>query len=128
MRLLLDTHTFLWLAEAPDKLSPTVRGLILDPDTVLILSVISLWEILIKSALGKLSLRLPLRRLLTEQQNTNGLHILPVTLDHVLALDGLPLHHKDPFDRLLIAQATVEGLTLASVDHVFSHYPVALVW
>lgn len=128
MNLLLDTHTFLWLDTAPAKLSPTVRALCQDPNARLFLSVVSIWEIIIKAALGKLTLRTPLRTILADQARINGLQILPVTLDHVLAVEGLPLHHSDPFDRLLIAQAIAEGFTVVSADHVFSRYPASLVW
>lgn len=128
MNLLLDTHAFLWLDNAPAKLSPTVRALCQDPNTRLFLSVVSVWEIIIKAALGKLTLRTPLRTILADQMRVNSLQILPVTLDHVLAVEGLPLHHHDPFDRLLIAQALAEGFTVVSADPLFSRYPASLVW
>jgi PIN domain nuclease of toxin-antitoxin system len=125
--LLLDTHTFLWWDSAPEKLSPTILALCRDPAVGLYLSLVSVWEIQIKSSLGKLPLSLPLREIMETQQK-NGLLLLPVTLDHVLALSHLPGHHKDPFDRLLIAQAIAEGLTVASADQNFPLYPVSLVW
>jgi PIN domain nuclease of toxin-antitoxin system len=128
MRLLLDTHTFLWWDAEPAKLSPRVIALCKAPDTQLFVSVVSVWEIQIKSGLGKLNTRRPLRELLHEQVSINGLQLLPVTLEHVLALDRLPLHHKDPFDRLLLAQSVVENLVLASVDRIFASYPVTIVW
>ena len=128
MNLLLDTHTFLWWDNGSINLSPRVLALCNDPTVILYLSLVSLWELQIKSGLGKLSLRLPLRALVADHQQQNGLRLLPITLDHLLALDALPHHHKDPFDRLLIAQAQVEGMSLASVDHVFTGYPVSLVW
>ncbi len=128
MNLLLDTHTFLWWDNGAVNLSPRVLALCNDPAVILYLSMVSIWEIQLKHSLGKLSLRLPLRALLTDQQQKNGLQLLPITLDHVLALDALPHHHKDPFDRLLIAQAQVESMSLASVDSVFTNYPVSLIW
>ncbi len=128
MNLLLDTHAFLWWDNGSVNLSPRVLALCNDPTVILYLSLVSLWEIQIKSGLGKLSLRLPLRALVADHQARNGLQLLPITLDHLLALDALPHHHKDPFDRLLIAQAQVEGVSLASADHVFGGYPVSLVW
>jgi PIN domain nuclease of toxin-antitoxin system len=91
------------------------------------LSVVSVWEILIKAQLGKLSVRLPLPDIVAQQQ-ANGLQVLPMTLPHSLALEGLPPIHKDPFDRLLIAQAVVEGAELVSADRVFVQYPVRLLW
>ena len=127
-RLLLDTHTFLWWDSAPGRLSPTVLALCRDPAVVLFLSLVSLWEIQIKSSLGKLPLALPLAEIIRNQQSQHGLQLLPVTVEHIYALQSLPIHHKDPFDRLLIAQALTEGLPLASVDSVFSFYPISLVW
>lgn len=126
-RLLLDTHTFLWWDSAPDRLSATVLALCRDPAVVLYLSLVSLWEIQIKRSLGKMPLLLPLAEILRDQQAA-GLQLLPITPAHVFALDALPPHHKDPFDRLLIAQALTESLPLASVDFLFAPYPVALVW
>jgi PIN domain nuclease of toxin-antitoxin system len=92
------------------------------------LSVVNGWEIQIKAQLGKLTLPKPLRLLLLEEQVTNGFRVLPVTLEHVYALDSFPLHHRDPFDRLLIAQAHQEGLTLVTHDLQFSAYSVPLLW
>jgi PIN domain nuclease of toxin-antitoxin system len=91
------------------------------------LSVVSVWEIVIKAHLGKLTLRLPLPDIVARQQ-ANGLRVLPATLAHSLAVEGLPPVHKDPFDRLLVAQAIVEAARLVSADAVFSHYPVQLLW
>lgn len=82
----------------------------------------------IKLQLGKLSLRLPLAEVIVSQQQTNDIQVLPVALEHVLALQGLPAYHKDPFDRLLIAQANVEEAALISHDPVFAHYPVKVMW
>lgn len=128
MKLLLDTHAFIWWASEPEKLSPKVLALCEDGGNSLLLSVASVWEMQIKLQLGKLKLNLPLRELIESQQQTNGLHILSINLEHVLALDALPAHHKDPFDRLLIAQANAEDASLVSMDHVFSDYPVKLLW
>lgn len=98
-----------------------------DPANTAWLSVVSVWEIVIKVQLGKLSLRLPLPEIVAEQQ-ANGLQILPMTLPHSLAIENLPSIHKDPFDRLLAAQAVVEGAELVSADQVFVQYPVRLLW
>ena len=98
-----------------------------DEANELLLSVASVWEMQIKIQLGKLKLSLPLKELIKSQQETNELTLLPVALTHVLALDALPLHHKDPFDRLLIAQSTEEDLTLVSADSQFSAYSVKLL-
>jgi PIN domain nuclease of toxin-antitoxin system len=128
MNLLLDTHVFLWLLNEPEKLSRTARAACEQLANNLYLSVASTWEMQIKSQLGKLELPAPLERLITEQQEQNGLRIVPVELNHVLALANLPSHHKDPFDRLLIAQARVEVFQLVSADGVFRNYEVQLLW
>ncbi len=128
MRLLLDTHTLLWWDTANDRLSPTARTLLEDPANDLMLSVVSLWEMHLKTRLGKLELRVPLEQLVQEQVARNDVFVLPVEAAHVYALEALPGHHKDPFDRLLIAQATTEGTTLVSKDEVFKRYPVDLIW
>ena len=127
-RLLLDTHTFLWWDSKPEKLSLRVLALCQDPAVVLYLSLVSLWEIQIKSGLGKLPLALPLQEILRDQQAQRGLQLLPITPAHVFALGTLPHFHNDPFDRLLIAQSISEGLPLASIDSQFSPYPASIVW
>lgn len=106
MKLLLDTHTFIWWDSEPARLSPHALALCQDRQNVLLLSVVSVWEMQIKLQLGKLRLALPLKEIIETQQQTNSIEILPVTLAHVLALENLPAYHKDPFDRLLVAQAT----------------------
>jgi len=99
-----------------------------DEANELLLSVASVWEMQIKIQLGKLKLSLPLKDLLKNQQETNDLTVLPVTLTHVLALDALPFHHKDPFDRLLIAQSVEEELTIVTADSQFPAYSVKLLY
>lgn len=128
MKLLLDTHTFIWWANEPEKLSEKVLKACEDKKNDLILSVVSVWEMQIKIQLGKLQLKHPLRELVTRQQEANNLQILPVTLEHVFALEKLPNHHRDPFDRLLIAQSKREKLRLVSKDDVFPQYAVKLFW
>jgi PIN domain nuclease of toxin-antitoxin system len=127
MKLLLDTHIFIWWADQPEKLSPAALSALEDEANELLLSVASVWEMQIKIQLRKLKLSLPLNQLVKIQQETNDLTISPVTLTHVLALDALPFHHKDPFDRLLIAQSIKEDLTLVSADARFSAYAVKLL-
>ena len=90
--------------------------------------MVSVWEIQIKSQLGKLKLNLPLSEIIQSQRQMNNVQILTVELDHVLELQNLPYHHKDPFDRLLIAQANVEDVLLVSGDSIFSEYPINLIW
>ena len=127
MKLLLDTHIFIWWADQPEKLSPAALSALEDEANELLLSVASVWEMQIKIQLGKLKLSLPLKELVKNQQETNDIRVSPVALTHVLALDALPFHHKDPFDRLLIAQSIEEDLTLVSADSQFSGYSVKLL-
>jgi len=127
MKLLLDTHIFIWWADQPEKLSPAALSALEDETNELLLSVASVWEMQIKIQLGKLKLSLPLKELVKNQQETNDLMVSPVALTHVLALDALPFHHKDPFDRLLIAQSISDGLTVVTADSQFSAYSVKLL-
>jgi PIN domain nuclease of toxin-antitoxin system len=128
MKLILDTHTFIWWANEPEKLSEKALTACQDNSNTLILSVVSVWEMQIKMQLGKLKISRPIEKLIKTQQQANGLQVLPIELAHVLSLSGLPSHHKDPFDRLLITQANVEGAILVSVDLVFSSYSVKVLW
>jgi PIN domain nuclease of toxin-antitoxin system len=127
MKLLLDTHVFIWWDSDPARLSAPALAALRDPANEVWLSVASVWEMAIKAQLGKLTLRLPLADIVRRQQG-NGLQVLPVTLAHALAVEGLPALHKDPFDRMLIAQANVEGAELVSADQVVRQYPVRVLW
>jgi PIN domain nuclease of toxin-antitoxin system len=128
VKLLIDTHVFLWLMGEPAKLSRKALEACQDRENEIYLSVVSAWEIEIKRRLGKLTLKSPLGPIIEQQQEKNDLKILAVELKHVLALGELPLHHTDPFDRLLIAQAQVEDAYLLSSDPLFTKYPVKLWW
>jgi PIN domain nuclease of toxin-antitoxin system len=128
MNLLLDTHTFIWWADEPEKLSKDALDALEDENNRLFLSLVSIWEIQIKVQLGKMKLILPLKDLVESQEAANDLTILPISREHIFTLDNLPFHHKDPFDRLLIAQATVDGATIVSVDSRLAVYSVALLW
>jgi PIN domain nuclease of toxin-antitoxin system len=128
MKVLLDTHAFIWWDSDAAKLSPQARAACQDRANLLLLSVASVWEMQIKLQLGKLHLRLALADVVGEQQQTNDIQVLPVALGHVLALQNLPVHHRDPFDRLLIAQANAEEAVLISHGPVFTHYPVKVLW
>ncbi len=128
MKLLLDTHTFIWMDMVSQKLSLPAQKLLQDRSNTLLLSVVSVWEMQIKLQLGKLSLQQPIAEMISSQQQVNDIEILPVTLRHVLALQNLPLPHKDPFDRLLIAQAITEQATLLSNDNAFANYSVRCLW
>ena len=128
MRLLLDTHAFIWWDSDPAKLSPRALAMCQDRENELIVSVASAWEMQIIRQLGKLTLAVPLSDIIANQQRTNQIDILPVTLAHVLAIDALPQHHRDPFDRLLVAQATTENASLVTNDPALARYPVTIIW
>ena len=128
MNLLLDSHVFLWLMNEPERVPDQVLIMCENAENTLYLSVASVWELQIKHALGKLTMRQPLKVILDEQQQSNSMEILPIKLTHLWRLADLPRIHNDPFDRLLIAQAVVEDMHLISADRVFSDYPVRLVW
>lgn len=128
MKLLLDTHVFIWWDSDPARLSPRALALCQDPQNTLMLSVISIWEMVIKIQLGKLKLSLALPEVIESQQRVNGVEVLPAVLSHVLTLEKLPAYHKDPFDRLLVAQAVVEDAVLVSADPNIARYPVQVVW
>lgn len=128
MNFLLDTHTLIWSSISPSKLSERVRGLLEDADNCLFLSIASIWEMQIKLQTGKLILYLPLPELVKSQQQNNDVQILSIDVSHIYALDSLPNHHRDPFDRILIAQAMVENKHELSVDVVFDAYPIQRMW
>jgi len=128
MKLLLDTHTFIWWDSSPQKLSPKALALCQHRENILLLSIGSIWEMQIKIQLGKLSLNLPLPELIESQQQTNNIEVLPINLTHLFTLDSLPNHHKDPFDRLLISQAIVENAVLVSGDSILANYAVKIEW
>jgi PIN domain nuclease of toxin-antitoxin system len=122
MKLLLDTHLLLWAAGEPERLSEEVRGLLNAKENDLLFSAASLWEITIKSGLGRDDFQVD-ARLLRRGLLDNGYSELPISSAHAVAIDGLPLIHKDPFDRILIAQATFEGITLLTSDSRVMQYP-----
>jgi PIN domain nuclease of toxin-antitoxin system len=127
MKFLLDTHTFIWMADSPDKISERAIAVIQDKENILMLSYVSIWEIQIKVHLSKLTLSKALSEIVQEQQK-NELRLLPIELSHLYDLSKLNHHHRDPFDRLLIAQAVVEKLPIISNDAVFRNYPIRVVW
>jgi PIN domain nuclease of toxin-antitoxin system len=122
LKLLFDTHLLLWAAGHPRRLPAAVRALINDSDNELIFSPVSLWEIAIKTGLGRADFEVD-ARLLRRGLLDNGYRELPITSEHAVAIDGLPPIHKDPFDRLLIAQSMVEGITLLTSDPLLAQYP-----
>ena len=122
MKLLLDTHLLLWAAGEPKRLSKQARTLIDNPDNELLFSAASLWEVTIKRGLGREDFKVD-ARLLRRGLLDNGYSELPIISDHVVATESLPPIHKDPFDRVLVAQATVEGVTLLTTDSLVAQYP-----
>ncbi len=127
MRLLLDRHIFLWFVMAPNNLSAAALAAIQRTDNQIYLSLVSAWEMSIKSGLGKMTLTQSIEPFVQDQARRNRFEILPITLGHIAAVERLPLHHRDPFDRLLIAQSMTEELPLISADHIFSQYPITLI-
>ena len=128
MKLLLDTHTFLWLVEGNSKLSAAAQIALADPANELFLSVGSVWELAIKTGNKKLTLSDPLDAFVSKWIVAYQMFLLPIDISHALAVGGLPDHHRDPFDRILIAQAMVEGMTLVSADNKFAPYSVPILW
>lgn len=122
MKLLLDTHLLLWAAGAPEQLSMQARELIEEPGNELFFSAASLWEIAIKRGLGRSDFHVD-ARVLRRSLLDNGYKELPITSEHAVAIDTLPPFHKDPFDRILVAQAMVEGITLLTTDAQVARYP-----
>ena len=128
MRLLLDTHAFLWFILDDPQLSTSAKGLIAEPDNEIAISPASYWEIAIKISLNKYSLPEPYGVFMEREINANDFCILPIELKHTAALTTLPFHHRDPFDRLLIAQAMVEGIPLVSNDPALDAYSISRLW
>jgi PIN domain nuclease of toxin-antitoxin system len=125
LRLLLDTHAYLWMLDAPQRLPVWIRSAIEDGANDVFVSAASAWEIAIKQAIG----RLPAARAdPLDALHRSGLADLPVTLEHARRTRSLPLHHRDPFDRMLVAQAQVEGLSLVSRDPAVRQYQVTVLW
>lgn len=128
MRLLLDTHVFLWWVEGDRALPRRARAAISDPDNECFLSTASAWEMAIKSSLGKLRIALPVRRYVTDHLAANAFALLGIGLAHLGRLEGLPQHHGDPFDRVLISQALEEEMTVVTADPVFRKYGIRRLW
>jgi len=122
MKLLLDTHLLLWAAGEPDRLSAEAVGLLSDETNRLLFSAASLWEVAVKSGLGRADFRAD-ARLLRRGLLDNGYEELPILGAHAVAVEDLPPLHKDPFDRILVAQSTVEGILLLTVDPLVNRYP-----
>jgi PIN domain nuclease of toxin-antitoxin system len=127
-RLLLDTHIFLWWVNDSPELTAAARLAIADSGNACFLSLASCWEMAIKSSLGKLRLTKPVERFVTEHLAANGFRLLNINLRHAAKVEKLPFNHRDPFDRLLIAQAMTDKLTIVSADNVFADYAVKVLW
>ncbi len=128
MRFLLDTHAFLWWIADDPHLSERARQVISDPENEMFLSAASGWEMAIKTQLGKLQLPDRFEQFIAEQLFRNNITSLPVMMSHALHVQSLPLHHRDPFDRLLIAQGQLEKMPIITTDSVFADYDVEIVW
>ena len=128
MNAILDTHTFLWMVTDDRRLSETARNVIQDGANRLFLSSASMWEIVLKAGAGKLHLQGGPARFLEREIQRNRLSALPIQSAHILRVPSLPAIHKDPFDRLLIAQAQVEGLPIITADTELTRYPVQVIW
>ena len=128
MRFLIDTHVWLWAISEPERLRPSAAELIIAPENAVVLSAASAWEIAIKVSRGRLNLPLPLDDLLMSELQIFSLSVLAVQLPHAVHVAHLPLHHADPFDRLLVAQCQTEGLPLMTADAAFARYDIEILW
>lgn len=128
MKYLLDTNTFIWWNKNSDNLSPVARSIVQERSHTLLLSLVSVWEIQIKVGLGKLTLPASLAEILQKQRDANQIELLSITLPHILALENLPPHHKDPFDRLLVAQVQIEQIPILSADPMLKQYGIPVIW
>jgi len=128
MRLLLDTHAFLWWVDDAPQLSSKARSAVMSEGSECFLSIASCWELAIKAGNGKLRLRESVERFIPEQLAMNGFRLLPIDFRHVARVEALPSHHRDPFDRLLVVQALTEKLTVVTADPIFASYGVETLW
>jgi PIN domain nuclease of toxin-antitoxin system len=128
LTILLDTCVLIWLTQEPVRLSEKSKELLERSDNELLVSHVSVWEMLLKTHAGKLSLPLPLRKWLSEQQGIWGFSYLAITLEHLLRTGEIERHHGDPFDRLLVSQSIVEDLSIVTPDPWIARYPVHVIW
>lgn len=128
MKLIIDSHIFIWWTLTPEKLSKTAIDLLHDDENTLLLSIASIWEMQIKISLKKLHFDLPLSEIVENQKTINDVQILPIELYHIWGLENLPYYHRDPFDRILVTQAITEDLPIMSIDSVFDNYSVQILW
>jgi len=128
MRHLLDAHSLIWALDDPRRLGATARAVLENPDNELAVSVATIWELSIKAGIGKLSLSLPYRQWVERALADLGITVSPITLEFTARQTALPFHHRDPFDRLLVAQCLVETVPIVSADAVFDQYGVTRLW
>lgn len=128
MQLLLDTHSYLWFIAKDPRLSSYARQLIANPQNVRIFSLAGAWEMAVKVGLGKLTLQYPLSDMLNQQAAINKISLMKVTVEHIIHVATLPPHHRDPFDRMMAAQALFEQLPIVSADTMFDAYGVTRLW
>ena len=128
MTLLLDTHAFLWFCQDDPQPSATAKTLIEDPANRKLVSIASCWEIAIKAGLGKLTLGEPSGTYIPAALSRTGFDLLPISLAHATAVEALPMHHRDPFDRLLVAQTLAERISIVSADTALDPYGVSRLW
>ena len=128
MRILLDTSTFIWFIGGNKKLSEKAREVIENFENELCMSVASLWEMAIKTGIGKLELSAPFDKLIPKEIKINEISIIQIELPHLYKMMELPLHHRDPFDRLIIAQGIFEQLPIICCDKMFRHYDIDIIW
>jgi PIN domain nuclease of toxin-antitoxin system len=128
MNLLLDTHALLWIVAQDRRLTENARTLFLDTSNTILFSVAGIWELAIKRSLGKIELSDGLSDFVHKHILGNDIGILSIRLDHLYQIENLPFHHRDPFDRLIIAQALVEKIPILSADESFDFYPVNRIW
>jgi|SRR3954471_5616857 PIN domain nuclease of toxin-antitoxin system len=127
MKTLIDTHAFLWAISGNSRMSQTARDIFIGPSH-LTMSIASIWEILIKVQVGRLHLPQPVVSYLISKLADNRIEVLPIHVAHLLAYEQLPLHHRDPFDRVLIAQSVEEGWPIITADPMFKKYPIQVIW
>ncbi|NJK75756.1 MAG: type II toxin-antitoxin system VapC family toxin [Oscillatoriales cyanobacterium RU_3_3] len=128
MRLLLDTHAFIWYTTDSLRLSTTARALIDNGDNDILLSAASVWEMAIKHSIGRLNFSRPFMEFIKQQLAINRIEILEISFDHIEVVASLPLHHRDPFDRMIISQSMAEQMPILSVDVIFDAYSIARIW
>ena len=128
MKLLLDTHALIWFISGDSRLGEQAKKAFLTQDNRLYFSKASLWEMTIKISLGKLVLAEHWLTAVEKEMISNGIQWLEIEIDHCKTLAGLPFHHRDPFDRLLVSQAISESMSIVSIDDQLSHYPLDIIW